>query len=467
MAKVSPPAQALAYVIGATRLTPSELKVLVASSEGYDGDDYNRWLAAQFIEVCKEVGTPNTLLLSTWTPLLLEAMAVQEQGEVSPLVQEWVESNIPDALLPHLYGIGGLPGGESLEYVDWYGPLDYFVDKAFQSGLPESLQTLLDDPTGRVIFSAELSREKVTEKSELSRDAKDNKINISNLGELLLYRMMNLENWSNASLDFVFLTDANFWVDTDERLLDFLFNQYKCTAATYLEVQDLNSAALKGGRKLITVWHKDPANAQRFSPIVARPLRPKEDGTPGPAKHFSVSDTPAHTSIQNSFLLTDEPALGHLTICRFKQMASATHASAAVPGALTSEDFSTPFSITELRDTVVLVAMRKANRLTFGSEGEITEVLTGCDEYEEFVADCLPLFLIDNVRTEWSPAMKEALRLLTEESEHRMSYEAKQVLGYSRKIAQVETMTDNQRSEVETAESKLAGVLRTNFEKFQ
>ena len=80
--------EAIRYGIETLGVTPDELFSLIESSEGYDGDDYRRWLAARIIEVAERDGVGFTQLLVKKFAI---TQSLAEEYSDDGIKEEWLE----------------------------------------------------------------------------------------------------------------------------------------------------------------------------------------------------------------------------------------------------------------------------------------------------------------------------------------------------------------------------------------
>ena len=111
---------AVMYGMETLRVSPDELFKLIESSQGYDGDDYNRWLAGRIIEVAEKDGVQFSQLLAKKFVIVNEIL--EEVSDVQSIKEEFLDI-FKSTLNDTLYSVDFEGLGEAVE-VDWFTGLD-------------------------------------------------------------------------------------------------------------------------------------------------------------------------------------------------------------------------------------------------------------------------------------------------------------------------------------------------------
>ena len=199
---------AVQYGMETLKLSPDELFKLIESSQGYDGEDYSRWLAGKIIEVAEADGVQFSQLLVKKFNIINEIL--EEVSENQEISEEFVDI-FKSLLNRKLYSVDIDGIGEPLD-VDWYSGLDLDSENSFfvMEKLPVELRDkILDNEEFSVLFR--LSLDGADKKSDLYTDAKGQGLVLGSKGAMLLYRLCSLaSNFNLSNAKFGVLVPVKF-----------------------------------------------------------------------------------------------------------------------------------------------------------------------------------------------------------------------------------------------------------------
>lgn len=226
---------AIRYGIETLNITPKNLLSLIESSKDYDGDDYNRWLAAQIIKIAEKDNVGYTLLMAKWFNII---QSMSEEYSDDNIKEEWVQF-IKSWLGTGLVGSLGIEnteefGSQDLSDIDWYKGLDIKWNPDFVDGsLPEEYSDALKTNKPITLLVKFDSKSSFGESSDLSVSAKSAGISCKGAGALILYRMCSIVQALEDGVEnfkFVFFTNTDFLYNKEnEELLKYFlsFFNYK------------------------------------------------------------------------------------------------------------------------------------------------------------------------------------------------------------------------------------------------
>ena len=189
--------EAVKYGIETLGISPNALFDLIKSSNGYDGDDYSRWLANEIIKIAEKDGVGySQLLVKKFTIIssILDGVDVSIKKEWLDFFSSMLGVDSGSVMSINFDGIGT----KFEEDVDWYSDVDLMSEKFFSEGnLPENLMSnLRGDSEENFAIVAKLESDSCSKNSELFKSAKSVGVVCKNKGSMLLYRMCNLaEAW--------------------------------------------------------------------------------------------------------------------------------------------------------------------------------------------------------------------------------------------------------------------------------
>ena len=210
---------AIKYGLETLNVTPKEMFSLIESSNGYDGDDYKRWLVNEIIKIAEKDGILYSQLLAKWFNILQSI--IEEYADES--VRGSYEKKILELLsneLVYTIGISGdeNPYGIPADEIDWENKVDLPYNYDFIETLPEELKEGILENKGVTIFVRFNPKDTFKKNSDLVSDAKINGISLKSHDALMLYRMCTIARALDdmcSNFKFVFMTDTKFLYDSE------------------------------------------------------------------------------------------------------------------------------------------------------------------------------------------------------------------------------------------------------------
>lgn len=112
--------EAIRYGIETLGVSPDEMFSLIESSNGYEGDDYKRWLASEIIKLVENSGMGYSQLLIKKFNIIQELM---DEYSDSSIKEEWL-SYFKSILSNNIFSINMEDIGTMIEDVDWFNGYD-------------------------------------------------------------------------------------------------------------------------------------------------------------------------------------------------------------------------------------------------------------------------------------------------------------------------------------------------------
>lgn len=202
--------EAIKYGAEVLNVSLGKLFDLIESSKGYEGDNYQRWLANEIIKIAEKDGVGFSQLLVKRFSII---SSIMEGGEMT-IRPVWLKDFIEYCSDGKIIPINFPQFGEEAEDLDWEsGQMDSLAETPFA----DSIKEILEDEEKHVIV-ARLSDEACEKGSELVYLAKSWGIPVKTQGAALLYRMVNYVEMSDIdtnNFSFVFLAPGSFLWNPD------------------------------------------------------------------------------------------------------------------------------------------------------------------------------------------------------------------------------------------------------------
>lgn len=207
--------EAVKYGIETLKISPDDFFKCIESSEGYDGDDYKRWLSSKIIDIASEDGVG-------FSQLLVKKFNIIQE------ISQSVETNLNEDFVNHFLNIinsdkiyvdgfkDDLPNSVSLKDVDFTKGIDldifnsFFVNEELAK-VDEDLATSIKE-NKQVDFLFKLDQVPIPKKSELVLDAKEMGIQITTKDSAQVYRIARM-------VDRLELENINLYVLAPTRFL--------------------------------------------------------------------------------------------------------------------------------------------------------------------------------------------------------------------------------------------------------
>lgn len=400
---------AIRYGMETLNITPEEMFSLIESSEGYEGDDYRRWLAAKIIEIAERDGVGFTQLLVKKFSI---TQSLAEEYSDEGIKEEWLSymRKLFDEEKSKIYSVDIEGIGDELEGVDWFNGIDLdeingnFVSKR----LPEEFKKdFLED--NNVVLFCRLSSDSVDKSCELYKNAE---IPCKNEGSLMLYRACSLVSafeGCTENFKFAFLASTRFLCDSEnDAIIRYFLNYFRYSGFVVSSTELLKDSFSKNEYAVVVCTPRTEEDSLQDG-IVLRQAKlgnNLELECIGGKKRYSKS---SRSMLDNLTKKSFKGTISSTVILNENEefVESAIHVG--IYGYLHVDNYGSlsieslycdngetyiPITKENFRDIVVFYAVSKSLE-GFGLARGISELVTGSVMYNELFYNCLPLFLCD------------------------------------------------------------------------
>lgn len=418
---------AVRYGIETLHISPDEMFSLIESSNGYEADDYSRWLANQIIKIAEKDGIGFSQLLVKKFSII---QSLSEEAE-SSIKQEWVDKFKQMIGTDNVYSVNFEYFGESLDEVDWFNLMDYDeVNRCFLTPevFPEGVISDIDGKSD-IAFMMKLSSETGDKSCDLAKSAKEYGISCKSTGSLLLYRMCSLAESFNLGKNFKFAFIANTEFLTSAENTDII--------KRFLDVFNYEGLVVKSQ----DLFNESYMNTN-FVFVVCIPRGiddPIQDGflLPEFSKHntnpkkvrYSRSSCSMQSKLYKSSN-TQKECYGYLSVGDRGNLYLGSKI-------VSKSDLNIKIGKGNLKNVIVYYAVARSLE-QFGLPSNITQIVNGNKEYKKLLYNCLPVFLFD-VNSNFTEAedgknyfdirKSELIKSMLNAGEVLYSFEAKQLLS--------------------------------------
>lgn len=377
--------QSVKYVLDNLHLTPDELFQLIETSQGYTGDDYNRWLANQIILVAESEGIPFTELLVKKLKILAQLMSDADDG-ISELVDNFISENIDNVDTVYDFtGISYSRTTESVEEFDWFNGINLIDGTLSENNTDNSTYVGILDSKG-------------IGKSEITLSAKSMGYSLSSKGAGMLLRFILMDDLLEPiNNTYVFISDSAFFKENSE-ITEFFMQRFDLVKSVYLNKLDTMSSSFASGMNLITIWKSYSSRRESVDFISAESLVEggKEklfyanksdlaiDFLTSSGDSISISEIDYDLSSQGTRDVEESPLNAYLSV-------NGTQSVADFP--ISGSSLVYPISKDNLEEIIVYFAASKSLEGTWGYGRGLGRVCNGLEGYQSLVANCLPIFL--------------------------------------------------------------------------
>jgi len=398
---------AIRYGIETLRVSPDEMFKLIESSNGYVGDDYQRWLANEIIKIAEKDGVGFSQLLVKKFNILQDML----NNEDAVIRDVWIDYMKKE----NGYSIDFEEVGTELDVEDWFEGVD--LDKENSFFTKENLEELYNRFINRedVTLSARLSTGSVSKSSELYQDAKSRGVDCTTEGALLLYRMCSIVEAFDlgTEFEFNFLVNTDFIMNKENEGLWKYFFQYFSLRGFVVTPQDLFDGVL-GGNQYAYITCKPRVGEVAQDCIALCNYSLDAEGKPykvkGSKVRYTKSSIDLLSYIKQSVLSLDrnvstykEDFAGNIskeainTVEGVIGYINFSHSQGLWLSSLPTDDIEKSIPITKknLGDCIIYYAVSTALKM-FNINEEIKLPINGSKEYKKLLGNCLPLFLFSN-----------------------------------------------------------------------
>lgn len=450
------------YGVETLHVTPEQLFSLIESSNGYDGEDYKRWLANQIIRLAEKEGMGYSQLLVKKFSIIQSLIEEYSDNSIDPWWVKFFKKHFSENKV-YSFGIEGV-GSEVEEEIDWTSGIDYdsinseFVNEV----LPEEIRDTLLENKGVTLFIS-LSSDSVDKKSDLVKESRENEVILKSEGGAILYRLASIVKAFDdevSKLQCAFLCSTDFLLDEENQDAISYFLKYFTYNTKY--------SLVLGSDELF----KDSYTSAEYAFILCKPREYDEDEQDGfvlrdilrKEDKLKVVNTRRFSRSNNSMLdlIRSKADVDSLEECEVplqevnRQFNSLTTGYIGCYGYLNVRGYSVIATSTPLNgyesipitkknfyDVICYYGLFKSLK-TFGLSNSISEIATGSKRYKELLYNCLPILLYDSefittdvkidgikyhIQNEFDIDLgKVGVSKLLEEAETYFSTEAKEVV---------------------------------------
>ena len=457
---------AIKYGLETLNVTPKEMFSLIESSNGYDGDDYKRWLANEIIKIAEKDEVLYSQLLAKWFNIIQSI--IEEYAEDS--MKKCYEDRIMEQLANNsIYTVGitndNCVYGERVDDIDWGSKVDLPFNLDFIECLPEEMREGLEDNKGVTIFVKFNPKNTFKKNSDLALDAKMNGVFIKSHDALMMYRMCTIARALDdmcSNFKFVFMTDTKFLYDPENAdVIKYLLSFFKYNGFV-VNSQDLYTGSFTSEEYAICECTlRGPEDSVQDGFVLRKGI--EEDGRvvlSGTAKRYSGGSNMFETlyKLYNPDTYTDNvPQLN-----KENEVVEVCKGIVGAYGYLCkgSMDRSAILSNYPIKDTKYIAITDENLQKVIAYYGvaqsmdnagmflDIDDIIDGHPDYASLVGNCVPLFLFDvntkfcdlgtvtNKRgnpvrlvNKFDVTSSEVVKRLLDESSVYFSYEAKELMG--------------------------------------
>lgn len=223
---------AIKYGFETINVTSKEMFSLIESSNGYDGDDYKRWLANEIIKIADKDGIGYSQLLAKWFNIVQSIIEEYSDESVKKCYEEKILELLKNELV-YTVGISGddNPYGTKVDDIDWGSKVDLPYNYDFIETLPEDMKEGFNENKGVTLFVKFNPKSAFKKNSDLVLDGKINGVPIRNHDALMMYRMCTIARALDdmcSNFKFVFMTDTKFLYDKENaEVIKYLLTFFK------------------------------------------------------------------------------------------------------------------------------------------------------------------------------------------------------------------------------------------------
>ena len=348
--------QAVKYALDTLHISPDSLFKLIETSQGYVGEDYNRWLAEKIIKTADSEGIPFTELLVKKLKILAEIMSNSEEG-ISQLVDDFISERLSGVDTVYDFsGLGYSGTTDSQEDFDWFNGINPMEEDILVNNTDNSAYVGFLDSKG-------------AGKSEVTLTGRSMGYSMDSKGGAMLLRFILMdEALEPTNNTYIFISDAAFFKENSSITKAFM-NQFDLVEAVYLNKLDTMPSSFASGLDLITVWKTYSSDRESVSSISATDLL--KGGNP---KLFYADSEELEVDYLGFSDLVDEVPEMDFEL----ELSEDTYD-------ISKSDFHAYLSVNGTQ--------RVADYPITGYGRGLKRVCDGLEGYSSLVANCLPIFL--------------------------------------------------------------------------
>ena len=414
-------ADAIKYVLEVTGLSSKDLKVLVENTDStYDGDDENKWYAAQLVGIAQSLGQGKTLLLAKWTEHIIDieekvlATIEDSYGVMSNAISIDMRNTLLDIIgeeaCTSLAGYRELLSKYAdtcVEYEgDWTKVVDYDDYNAYMSREGgEAFADMVSSSPEQLVFLESLSdRGTFPKTSPLYTEARREGVTLTNHGQALLYALVAFSRaHSMISVRALLRSNAEFWSNPLNKPVIKLFSEHfgLTERSFWVNSREFNSANIRGG---IDVLIEADDSVEGLSTITLGGVTSEDDtlvfgnwlddGSTA-LDGLTVAKDVTEGRV-NTFGITAD---GTLTPDKSAKGVKGALGYVTINGIVSVENYprvgadNYAITVDNIEDMAVLYGLLKATEGNLSYASGLPIILTGKPGYQALVANTLPILL--------------------------------------------------------------------------
>ena len=412
--------EAIRYGIDTLGVSSDKLFSLIESSNGYQGEDYQRWLANEIIKIAEKEGIGFSQLLVKKFNILQDLIDSYGDNTLSDKVVSFITKQLSNNGENTIFSTEIEEVGTLIEDVDWFKGIDInestgtFISELEDSEFKEKF--LQGEPISLFI---KLNNKACSKGSDLFKDAKSRGIVCKTEGALMLYRMCNL---LDAYEDITSTMTVSFLASTS-----FLYNNENQDIIRYF----LNYFNYKGTVLKASELFTDSFDSSKYAFVICSPRNvksKKQDGFLLPnmsdkqVMRYSRSTTDMLDLLKNFSKQEESTAVGYLDYTDPYNLNIGIEKKDV-------EDII-PITKEDLKFYIAYYGVSRAMK-NFGLMSGIKWFIDGNPEFKKLLYNCIPIFLYDigsNIPID-DIVFSSLMEGLILEGEIYFSYETKEVFN--------------------------------------
>lgn len=397
-------------------VTPNKLKALIESSNGYDGDDYSRWMANQIIQIAEKDGVPYTQLLAKWFNIMQSI--VEDCADLS-IKGNWLNKLFCNGAYDYYYGAESTDErfGTQLVDIKWFNGSDMMWNTEFlDNELPPEIGSNLHNlkPVNLFMQLGFVKDSCNIKNSSLYVEAKNAGIVCTNEAALMLYRLasltMALGVEGPVSLSVGLLMPASFFYKVENKdVISYFLNHFSYQADNSFSINSMDLYTDAFTNEDIVFLYCVPRTTSLQDGVVLPKKSCNQSGIEVNAGRFRYSPSSSSEYTRLSKYIDTCVEVGYALTADLKKMSLKGKINRAAFGYLCINSSmrvpilttvpvvgttSIPIIPENLWDIVAYYGIKSSLHGTNCSTS-INEFITGHSEYIELVHNCLPIFLFD------------------------------------------------------------------------
>jgi len=220
---------AIRYCLDTLSVTPKELFSLIESSNGYNGEEYSRWLANEVIKIAESEDILYSQLLAKWFNIIQSIIDEYSDDAIKPCYDMKISEMIRNSLV-YTIGLSDDKYGSPVDDIDWCNGVDLPFNPDFINSLPDEIKDGLLEGKGVTLFIKFNSKRTFKKSSDVVSDAKLNGVSIKSFDAMMMYRACTFVRTLDDlayNFKFVFMTDTRFLYDSDNAdVIDFFLSYF-------------------------------------------------------------------------------------------------------------------------------------------------------------------------------------------------------------------------------------------------